>query len=90
MTDIEINGYAKTIGSVSASQRKRKQEGSNIVIVENVGVLQCEEYYPKIFKIACSRFALENVEVTAESFGSDDANYVYEFTFKKIEVKKNG
>lgn len=90
MTDLELNGYIKTKGSVSASQRMIKQEGSKVCIIENTGVLQCEEYYPKIFKIACARFALEGVEVTAEHFGSDDDNYVYEFTFKKVEVKTNG
>ncbi len=90
MTDLDLNGYIKAKGSVSATQRQIKQEGSRVCIIENTGVLQTEEYYPKIFKIACSRFALDGVEITAEHFGSDDDNYVYEFTFKKIEVKKNG
>ena len=44
-----------------------------------LGQLATHKYFEEITKIETDRFILENVEVTDETFGTNDFNILYEF-----------
>lgn len=54
-----------------------KEDGTDTMIC--LGQLATHKYFEEITKIETDRFILENVEVTDETFGTNDFNILYEF-----------
>lgn len=54
-----------------------KEDGTETMIC--LGQLATHKYFEEITKIETDRFILENVEVTDETFGTNDFNILYEF-----------
>ena len=54
-----------------------KEDGTDTMIC--LGQLATHKYFEEITKIKTDRFILENVEVTDETFGTNDFNILYEF-----------
>lgn len=51
------------------------------------GVLATHYYIEEIKSIEAERFSIDGVEVYQESYGSDDFDILYNFTFKDFELK---
>ena len=54
-----------------------KEDGTDTMIC--LGQLATHKYFEEITKIETDRFILENIEVTDETFGTNDFNILYEF-----------
>ena len=54
-----------------------KEDGTETMVC--LGQLATHKYFEEITKIETDRFILENVEVTDETFGTNDFNILYEF-----------
>ena len=54
-----------------------KEDGTETMVC--LGQLATHKYFEEITKIKTDRFILENVEVTDETFGTNDFNILYEF-----------
>ena len=60
-----------------------KEDGTDTMIC--LGQLATHKYFEEITKIETDRFILENVEVTDETFGTNDFNILYEFEVHNYE-----
>ena len=77
MYDIVINQEIKTKGLISFTISK--DEEGNIV---GEGAFKTHIYVEDINMLECYNFILFDVDVFAESFGSNDPCILYRFTFK--------
>jgi hypothetical protein len=80
MFKIKVNEAFETYGLISFNIR---QEGDNLI---REGILKTHLYIEEIFSLECDRFALDGINVTAESFGSSDPFVIYYFNFEEFET----
>ena len=70
----EIQAEGKMTFKVS---KAIKEDGTETMVC--LGQLATHKYFEEITKIETDRFILENIEVTDETFGTNDFNILYEF-----------
>lgn len=82
--DIVINDEIETYGLITYEIRK---EGEEII---RSGMLKTHLYIEEIHSLSCDRFRLDEIEVFAETSGSNDIFYVYVFEYESVEILNNG
>lgn len=81
MYEIIINETIETKGLISFMISK-DEEGQLI----GEGVLKTHIYVEEINVLDCANFAIYDIDVISESFGSNDPCIVYRFIFKDFET----
>lgn len=81
MYDIVINETIETKGLISFIIAK-DEEGN----LAGEGVLKTHLYIEEINTLDCDNFAIYDIDVISESFGSSDPCIIYRFTFKDFET----
>lgn len=84
MYNITINDSIKTLGLITFQIRK---EGDSLI---KEGLLKTHLYVEEINTLECDRFRLENIDVYAEAFGSNDVFNLYSFTYELFDIKDIG
>ena len=82
--DIVINDEIETYVLITYEIRK---EGEEII---RSGMLKTHLYIEEIHSLSCDRFRLDEIEVFAETSGSNDIFYVYVFEYESVEILNNG
>ena len=82
MAKIVVNGDLKVNGKVTF--RRVVNEDKSGFVIE--GIFSTHLYFENITSLDMSRFALKDIEVYEEDFGSDDYNILYHFKAKSLKV----
>lgn len=86
MAQIIVNGRKVIDGKVSVSRTLDRSGEEPRLIIQ--GYLMTKEYIEEIYMIETDRFAIYDVDVFQESFGSEEDDIVYTFVAQKFLLRE--